>query len=79
MGAYAAAKGLDMLVFVGGDLAGEMAEAARTMGASEDRLQLFPVDAAVETLAPVFSRGDLVLVKASRSCGLDAFARGVLR
>ena len=69
-----------MLVFVGGDLAGEMAEAARTMGASEDRLQLFPtVDAAVETLAPVFSRGDLVLVKASRSCGLDAFARGVLR
>lgn len=80
VGAYAAAKGLDMLVFVGGDLAGEMAEAARTMGASEDRLQLFPtVDAAVETLAPVFSRGDLVLVKASRSCGLDAFARGVLR
>jgi UDP-N-acetylmuramoyl-tripeptide--D-alanyl-D-alanine ligase len=50
------------------------------MGASEDRLQLFPtVDAAVETLAPVFSQGDLVLVKASRSCGLDAFARGVLR
>ncbi|MDY5271598.1 UDP-N-acetylmuramoyl-tripeptide--D-alanyl-D-alanine ligase [Tractidigestivibacter sp.] len=80
VGAYAAAKGLDMLVFVGGELAGEMAEAARTMGASEDRLQLFPTaDTAVETLAPVFSRGDLVLVKASRSCGLDAFARGVLR
>ncbi len=80
VGAYAAAKGLDMLVFVGGELAAEMAEAARTMGASEDRLQLFPtVDAAVETLAPVFSQGDLVLVKASRSCGLDAFARGVLR
>lgn len=80
VGAYAAAKGLDMLVFIGGELAAEMAEAARTMGASEDRLQLFPtVDAAVETLAPVFSQGDLVLVKASRSCGLDAFARGVLR
>ncbi|MGI6231128.1 MAG: UDP-N-acetylmuramoyl-tripeptide--D-alanyl-D-alanine ligase [Tractidigestivibacter sp.] len=79
VGAYAAAKGLDMLAFIGTDMAAQMAEAARTMGASEDAINMFPtVEAATEALAPAFQKGDLVLVKASRSAGLDAFARGVL-
>ena len=78
-GAYAAAKGLDMLVFIGGDLADEMARAACTMGFSEDAVHRFAgVDEALAALKPVFAAGDLVLVKASRSEGLDRFAKEVL-
>ena len=79
IGAYAAAKPLDMLVFIGGELAGEMAEAARTMGFSEDAIQLFAtVEDASSVMAPVLEAGDTVLVKASRSAGLDRFAKEVL-
>ena len=79
MGAYAAAKPLDLLVFVGGEHAREMAEAARTMGFSEDRLEVLPTaQAALETIGPVLAEGDLVLAKGSRSVGLDVFAKGVL-
>ncbi len=79
VGAYAAAKPIDMLVLIGGDLAAEMGEAARTMGYSEDRIEAFPdVASALSALGPVIARGDLVLVKASRSSGLDAFVRGVV-
>lgn len=79
VGAYAAAKGVDLLVLVGGELAGEMAEAARTMGLSEDAIECFPsVERATEVMAPVLGDGDVVLVKASRAAGLDAFVRGVL-
>ena len=78
-GAYAAAKGLDMLVFIGGELADCMAEAARAMGASEDGVHRFAtVDEALVALKPVFAAGDVVLVKASRSEGLDRFAKEVL-
>jgi UDP-N-acetylmuramoyl-tripeptide--D-alanyl-D-alanine ligase len=79
VGAYAAAKSLDMLVFVGGSLASTMAESARTMGFSDDGIATFPtVEDATAALCPVFGKGDLVLVKASRAAGLDAFAKGVL-
>lgn len=79
VGSYAAAKGLDMLVFIGGGLAERMADAARTMGYSEDAVHRFgTVDAAVSALKPEFAPGDLVLVKASRSEGLDRFAKEVL-
>ena len=79
VGAYAAAKPLDMLVFVGGELASCMAEAARTMGYSDDLITSFPtVEDATATLRDVLAEGDLVLVKASRSAGLDAFVREVL-
>ena len=79
VGAYAAAKGLDLLVFVGHELAGQMAEAARTVGQSEDALEVFPdVASAAATLAPILSEGDLVLVKASRAAGLDGFVKEVL-
>ena len=79
VGAYAAAKGVDLLVLVGGSLAAEMAEAARTMGLSEDAIECLPtVDDAVRVIAPVLGEGDLVLVKASRAAGLDNFVRGVL-
>ncbi len=79
IGSYAAAKPLDMLVFIGGDLAGEMAEAARTMGFSEDAIQLFAtVEDASRVMAPILETGDTVLVKASRAAGLDRFAKEVL-
>lgn len=79
VGAYAAAKGLDLVAFVGGEAARQMADAARTMGFSDDRLELFgSCDQALATLAPVLAEDDLVLVKASRFMGLDAFAKGVL-
>ena len=79
VGAYAASKPLDMLVLVGGELAGHMAESARIMGFSDDKIYRFAtVEEAVATLAPVFVETDVVLAKASRSSGLDAFVRGVL-
>lgn len=79
VGAYAAAKNPDLLVFVGTEAARQMAEAARTMGFSDDRLEVFESGAeALAVLAPVFDEKDLVLVKASRFMGLDAFAKGVL-
>ena len=79
VGAYAASKPLDMLVLVGTELAGHMAEAARIMGFSDDKIYPFAtVEDAVSTLSPVFGENDVVLVKASRSAGLDAFVRGVL-
>lgn len=79
IGAYAAAKPLDLLVFVGGENAAEMAEAARTMGFSEDRIEVLPTSArALEVIGPILAEGDLVLAKGSRSVGLDVFAKGVL-
>ena len=61
------------------DPADVMADAARTMGASEDAVHRFAtVDDAVAALKPAFSAGDLVLVKASRAEGLDRFAKEVL-
>ena len=79
IGAYAAAKPLDLLVFVGAEHSGEMAEAARTMGFSEDRLEVLEsAERALEVIGPVLREGDLVLAKGSRSVGLDVFAKGVL-
>ena len=79
MGAYAAAKPIDLLVFVGGENARTMADAARTMGFSEDRLEVLPTaEAALATIGAVLAEGDLVLAKGSRAVGLDVFAKGVL-
>ena len=79
IGAYAAAKAPDLIVWVGGADAREMREAATVMGMSEDKMELFPDAAqALKIMAPVLAADDLVLVKASRSVGLDAFVKGVL-
>ncbi len=79
IGAYAAAKPIDLLVIIGGQDAATMASAAKTMGFSEDHLETFrDVRSAVETMVPVFDERDLVLVKASRAAGLDVFAKEVL-
>ena len=59
VGAYAAAKGVDLLVLVGDALADEMAEAARTMGLSEDAIERFgTVEDAVRVIGPVLAEGD---------------------
>lgn len=79
VGAYAAAKGIDLLVTVGGELAAEMVEAAKTCGFSADRIESFATVAdAAKTIIPVLDERDLVLVKASRAAALDAFAKEVL-
>lgn len=77
-GAYAAAKKPDVLVFVGGEMARAMAEAARLMGMDEDRMQV--VASCEELLARadgLMGPDDLALVKASRFVGLDRFVEGV--
>lgn len=79
IGAYAAAKPLDMLVFVGEHNARDMAEAALTMGYSQDCLEVLESSQrALEVIGPILGEGDLVLAKGSRSVGLDVFAKGVL-
>lgn len=78
MGAYLAAKPLDMLVLVGDKDADAMAEAASTMGFSEDKLVRVPTAAAAASIVgPVLEAGDLVLAKGSRFVGLDAFVEEV--
>ena len=78
-GAYAAAKNPEILAIIGGELADQMAEGATTMGMDIGQIARYDtVDAALDALAPVLGSQDLVLVKASRSAGLDAFAKGVL-
>ncbi len=79
VGAYAAAKPLDMLCVVGGEAADSLVDGARTMGFSDDRLSRFATAAeAARVLVPVLETGDLVLVKASRSVGLELFAKEAL-
>ncbi|WP_028264112.1 UDP-N-acetylmuramoyl-tripeptide--D-alanyl-D-alanine ligase [Atopobium fossor] len=79
VGAYAAAKPLDMLVLIGSEFVGGMREAAITMGMSDDKIETFEtVDAAVGALKPILESNDLVLAKASRSSALDLFVKGVL-
>ena len=79
VGCYAAAKDPDLLVLIGTGDARAMADAARTMGFSEDHLETFStVQDAVRVIGPVLTADDLVLVKASRAAGLDRFVKEVL-
>ena len=79
VGAYAAAKGFDMLVTIGSTLAGEIRNGASVCGMSSDKMEAFAdVKSALESLKPILREDDLVLVKASRSSGLDEFAKGVI-
>ena len=78
MGAYLAAKPLDIVCIVGGEMADAMADAALVMGLSDDRLvRVASAAEAAKVLGPVLGEGDLVLAKASRSVGLDAFVEEV--
>lgn len=80
IGAYAAASGVDMLVFVGGEDAKRMVEAARTMGYPAEQLHYVrDVHEAQLRIAPLLRETDAVLVKASRACMLDVFVKGVIQ
>ncbi len=79
VGAYAAAKNLDMLCVIGTDRAAAIVRGARDVGMSEDKIVSFETVAeAVTILKPVLSHEDLVLVKASRAAQLDLFTKEVL-
>ena len=79
VGCYAAAKKPDLIVWVGTKDAALMREAALVMGFSDDHMESFADAAsALATIKPILNAKDLVLVKASRSAGLDAFVKGVL-
>ncbi len=79
VGAYAAAKNLDMLCVIGTDRAEAIVRGARDVGMSEDKIVSFKsVSEAVNILKPVFTHEDLVLVKASRAAQLDLFTKEVL-
>lgn len=79
VGAYAAAKPLDMLCLVGDKDAASMREGAITMGMSTDSIETFAsAEAAAQVLSDVLCPEDLVLAKASRAAGLDAFVKEVL-
>lgn len=79
VGAYAAATKPDLIVWVGTADAAHMREAALVMGFSEDRMESFSdVSTALATIGPILHADDVILVKASRAAGLDAFVKGVL-
>ena len=78
VGAYAAAKKLDMLACVGGELAALMAESARMMGMDEDRIQVFSdYQQVLDRMGGALEKHDVVLVKGSRFVELDRFVEGV--
>ena len=78
VGAYAAAKPLDLLVIVGTERADHVERAARLMGFSEDKIvRVADVAALTDVMAPVLAPDDLVLVKASRAAELDRFVKAV--
>ena len=79
VGAYAAAKPLDLLVIVGTQRANHMESAARLMGFSEDKLvRVADVEELTRVMGPVLEKEDLVLVKASRAAYLDRFVKAVM-
>lgn len=78
VGAYAASKKLDVLVCVGGENAGLMADAATMMGMDEDRIQVLPdYSRVLERMGGALEADDVVLVKGSRFVELDRFVEGV--
>ncbi len=78
IGAYAAAKPLDLIAFVGGEDADSMAAAARIMGFSDDKIERFDdVEAAIKVIPQLLGPHDLVLAKGSRSVGLDRLVQEV--
>lgn len=77
-GAYAAAKKLNLLVCVGGELAQEMAAAARMMGMDEGDVQVVSsCDVLIDRYAKLLREHDLMLAKGSRFVGLDRFVEEV--
>lgn len=78
VGAYAAAKKLDVLVCVGGENARLMADAALMMGMDEDRTQvLADYTQVIDRMGGAIEPDDVVLVKGSRFVELDRFVEGV--
>ncbi len=78
LGRLVAELGVQRLVVVG-DGAGPLADTALTSGLAIDAIDWVPdVDAAVALLRGAVSRGDVVLVKASRVAGLDRVAAALL-
>lgn len=79
IGAYAAAKNPELLIFIGDKNAQVMAEAATTMGFNLAHMMIFPnAAAALDYLLVNLSLNDCVLIKASRSAGLDMVVKGLL-
>ena len=73
VGAHAAAVGVDGLVVVG-DTAAPLARAAAAAPAPPEVIAVADADAAVAALRQHVRSGDVVLVKASRSAGLERVA-----
>ena len=79
VGAYAAAKKLDLLICVGGPHAEAIARSARLMGMSAESIFCVPTpEAALERWGSTLAAGDLVLVKGSHAVGLERFVEGVM-
>ena len=79
LGRDAAAAGVDLIVAVGPDAVG-IAEGATAAGrrAGEESVHVPDRAAARELLSEVLRPGDVVLVKASRSYGLELLAADLL-
>ena len=79
LGRDAAAAGIDLIVAVGGDAVG-IADGASAAGrrAGEESVHVPDRVAARELLAQLLRPGDVVLVKASRSYGLELLAADLL-
>lgn len=79
VGEDVARSGIEDLVTVG-ERARRIADGARATGMSADRVRpCATVDEASEVLDDLLEAGDTVLVKASRSMGLERIVEGVLR
>ncbi len=78
IGAYVAAKPVDILITVG-ELSHEIASTARLMGMDAAAVyEVTDADAAIEALSDLLCPGDALLIKASRSMALDACVKAVM-
>jgi UDP-N-acetylmuramoyl-tripeptide--D-alanyl-D-alanine ligase len=78
LGRFAVRLDIGQLVVVGADAGGIHAGAVLEGSWGEESLHVDDVDAAVELLAAELQPGDVVLVKASRSAGLERVATALL-
>jgi UDP-N-acetylmuramoyl-tripeptide--D-alanyl-D-alanine ligase len=79
MGTYAAQSDIELVICIG-ELAREIAQGAQTGGMSSDAIYLCDTCVqAVAVLEPLLEPGDIVLVKASRSMGLERVVKGLVK
>jgi UDP-N-acetylmuramoyl-tripeptide--D-alanyl-D-alanine ligase len=77
IGAYAAKKGVNLLIAVG-EKAADIAAGAREAGPAPDVLYFETKDCALEEIKKILTAGDVILVKGSRGMSMETLVKRIL-